>query len=367
MRLQPRSNVRNLPPYPLGESQVSGVDRVINLASNENAVQPSEAVLAACRDALLSVNRYPEASAAELRQALARHHGLDRDRIVCANGSSELISLLCHAYLSPGEEALVARYGYLYFATATRIAGAIPVPVRSDGQAFCIESALAAVTPRTKIMFLDNPNNPTGRLLDQESVRALRKGLREDVLLVLDSAYAEYVTDTNYNAGADLVESHDNVVMLRTFSKIYGLAGLRVGWAYAPLDIADLLHRVRQPNNLGAPAIAGAIAALDERERVKDIRETNAHLRLSMTEAMQALGFEVAPSQTNFLLATIPPDQGINAIELYERLKQQGIIVRPMSAYGLPESLRITIGTEPEMSEFQSSIMAEWPQGTCGR
>jgi histidinol-phosphate aminotransferase len=350
MPLRVRPSLNGLAPYPLGEGGAPGVPRAINLASNENAVRPSEAVLEACRARLGDANRYPEASAAHLRAALGRTFGLAPERIVCANGSSELVSLLAHAYTSPGDEVLMGRHAYLFFETATRVAGATPVRARGRGWALDVETLLNAVTPRTRIVFLDNPNNPTGTHLGRDAVRALRRSLREDILLVLDGAYAEYVTDPDYDAGAPLVEAGGNCVMLRTFSKIYGLAGLRVGWAYTPQGVADVLNRVRQPNSLTNPSLAAAEAALDESERVERLRTGNARLRDSVSGELTSLGLEAVPSQGNFVLIRFPDSPGLEAAGVHDALKRNGVILRPMHPYGLPDCLRMTIGTEEETS-----------------
>lgn len=360
MPLMLRPSLAGLRSYPLGESQVPGVSRVINLASNENAVPPSAKVLGAARAALAEANRYPETSAAVLREKLARTHGLRADRIVCANGSSEMISLLAHSYTSPGDEVLIGHTGYLFFATAARVAGATPVRAKGRGLGFSVDAALAAVTPRTRILFVDNPNNPTGTHLDGGEICRLRRALRENILLVLDAAYAEYVTDPAYDAGAALVDGSDNCVMLRTFSKIYGLAGLRVGWAYAPADVADTLNRVRQPNSLAGVSIAAADAALDEPERLLQLRSENARLRDEFSSALSAMGLEVRPSQGNFVLVRFPDDDKPAALDVFEGLKRMGVIIRPMHPYGLPDCLRVTIGSAEEMAAATEAVRAVW-------
>lgn len=347
-----RPNVAALAPYPLGVASPRDGERLINLAWNENAVGPSEAVVAACRAAASELNRYPDPSATALRQALARIHGLKAEQILCANGSSEIISLLAQAYAGPGDEVLVPRHGYLYFTTASRIAGATVVPVAMAGLAFSVKAALDAVTPRTRILFLDNPNNPTGGHLTAEALKELRQGLRDDVLLVLDAAYAEYVTDPAYEAGAGLAAAGGNCVMLRTFSKVHGLAGLRVGWAYGPAAVIEQLHRVRQPNNLIGISIAGALAALGEPARAAAICAENARLREAFRRDLAALGIESCPSQGNFVLACFGP----KASAVFETLERQGIAVRPMTPYGLPVHLRITIGAASEMAAVTAAL-----------
>ena len=357
MPIDAKPNIATLAPYALAAEAPPGSARVINLAANEFAESPSPAVLEACRAALASENRYPEASARALRQAIAVAHSLKADQIVCANGSSELIGLLATAYSGPGDEVLVARHGYLYFGTVARIAGASVTRADSAALTFDPDAFLAAVTPRTRILFLDNPGNPTCALANAAALRYLREKLPEEVLLVLDSAYGEYVTDPAYSTGTDLVEATDNTVMLRTFSKIYGLAGLRVGWAYAPPAIADVLHRIRQPNNLTGVSIAGALAAMGEQALVLKRREANVALRDSFAKTLQSeFGFTVQPSQTNFLLCKPPLDAPMNAIEIAEALNQRSILIRDMAPYGLSDHLRITVGEAEEMEVLKTEM-----------
>ena len=208
----------------------------------------------------------------------------------------------------PGDEVLIGRFGYLFFEAAAKVAGAAPVRVRSRGAAFDPDAALEAITPRTRILFLDNPNNPTGSHLKAGALRELRCRLRDDILLVIDAAYAEYVTDPDFEAGAALVEETDNCVMLRTFRRIHGLAGFRVGWAYAPREVADVLHRVRQPNSLAGPSLAAAEAALGKPERLTPVSAENARLRDWFSQALGDLGLEVHPSQGNFVMVGIGHD-----------------------------------------------------------
>ena len=357
MPIEPKAHIAALAPYPLADEAPADSGRVINLAANELAEQPSSAVLAACRAALTQENRYPEASARALRQAIAETHALTADQIVCANGSSELIGLLASAYAGTGDEVLVPRRGYLYFGTAARIAGATVTQAPSNSLTFDPEALLSAVTERTRILFLDNPGNPTCALATLEQLKALRAALPDRVLLVLDAAYGEYVTDPAYSAGAELVEETGNTLMLRTFSKIYGLAGLRVGWAYAPPAIADVLHRIRQPNNLTGVAIAGALAAVREQDLVQRRRKENAELRTSLAKTLQSdFGFTVEPSHTNFLLCAPPPNAPLNAVETARALNRKGILIRDMVPYDLPGHLRITLGTESEITALTEEL-----------
>jgi len=354
---RPRPGIADLGIYPVGESTVEGVARVGNLASNENAVAPSAAVVAACRDAAAQTNRYPDVDYLHLRERIATTHGLEPARIVCTNGSSELITMLAAAYSGEGDEILMGLYGYLFFTTPACIAGAQPVRAPSPNLRFDIDAALAAVTPRTRILFLDNPNNPTGSCLSSQEVARLRAGLREDILLVLDGAYAEYVGNEGYEPGGRLVEAGDNTVMLRTFSKIHGLAGMRLGWGYAPPAVASVINRVRQPNNVSHIAQAAGIAALADRERVARLKAENARLRDGLRRDAASLGLETIASEANFVLVRFP-DPARDAAAAYDYLKGRGIIARPMGAYGLDDCLRVTIGSAADMADAVAGLKA---------
>ncbi len=354
--------------YPTGQSWVPGVSRIINLEANELAVPPSAAVLAAYGAAGGKLNRYGDGTAAALRAALGAHHNLDPERIVCTNGSAALIQLLASSYSGPGDEVVMDRYAYLYFETAARIAGA--TPVRADDEGFGgdlapdLERLLGAVTARTRLVFLDNPNNPTGGFFNSQQLAELRRRLRDDILLVIDAAYAEYVTDPGYEPGAVLVEAGGNSVMLRTFSKIYGLAGARLGWAFCPPEVAGVLNRVRLPSNASVPAQAAGLAALAEQDRVASIKAGTARLRDAFAARLTELGLAPAPSQGNFVLARFPPER--SATDAYDALKAHGIMARPMAGYGLADCLRFTIGTEDEMAEAARAL-ADFMTGSSSR
>lgn len=360
---RPVPKIETLPPLPIGESGAPGVDRVIGLANNEISERPSPAVLKACAAATVDANRYPDVGLASLRAKIAAAHGdLDADRIVCGIGSSELIGLLAQAYCGPGDETVIGRQGYLFFAIATKAAGAMPVHVGADSlgnrPGFDIDAALEAVTPATRIVFLDNPSNPLGSIIAADRLRAFRKALREDILLVLDAAYADYVTDPGFEAGEALVEAGDNTVTLRTFSKIYGLAGLRVGWGYFPKPIADIMRRIQRPGNITQAAVAGAEAALGEPDVIDARRTRNAEIRDGFAAKLARIpGLSVLPSHTNFVFVTVDPAT-VGAAGLFEGAKAQGVFLRPMDPYGQPNSLRISIGTAQEM-EIAADVIAD--------
>ncbi len=345
----PRPGIMEINPYVGGESTVPGVTRVIKLASNEGALGPSPKAVAAYRQAAADIHRYPDGGCAELRHALADHYGLDAGCMVCGAGSDELISLLCRAYAGPGDEVLYSQHGFLMYPIAARTVGATPVAAAETDLATDVDALLDAVTDRTRILFLANPNNPTGTYLPASELNRLRNGLPERIPLVIDAAYAEFVTRNDYSPGAHMVEAGDNVVMTRTFSKIHALGGVRLGWAYCPAAVADVLNRVRNPFNVSAPAQAAGLAALADVAFTERSRAHNERWLSWFTGRLRELGLTVPPSLGNFVLARFPTEPGGDAEAADAFLKSRGIITRRVAAYGLADSLRITIGLDDEM------------------
>ena len=346
---QPHPGIMEIAPYVGGESAVEGQERIIKLSSNEGAFGPSAKATEACRDVAASLHRYPDGGALVLRQAIGERHGLDPARIVCGAGSDELIALLCNAYTEPGDQVLHSRHGFLMYAISAKAAGAEPVTAEESNLTADVDALLGQVTERTRILFLANPNNPTGTYLAADEVRRLRRDLRDDVLLVIDAAYAEYVERDDYADGADLVDAGDNVVMTRTFSKIHGLGGLRLGWAYCPAPVVDVLNRVRGPFNVSAAAIAAGVAAIGDQEFTAKVRAHNDTWLAWTRDELRKLGLSVPDGVGNFLLTCFPDQPGRDAAAADAFLKQRGIIVRRVEGYGLPQCLRITIGLEDEM------------------
>ena len=345
---QPQPGILEISPYIPGESEAPGVAKPIKLSSNETPLGPSPKAIAAYLAEAENLALYPDGGATKLRKAIASHYGLNPDRIVCGCGSDELINLIAHAYIGPGDEAVYSSHGFLMYKISTLSSGGRPVPVAERNYHADVDAMLAHVTEKTKVVFLANPNNPTGTYLPHDEVRRLHKGLPEHTLLVLDAAYSEYVRRNDYEAGLELVATTENTVMTRTFSKIYGLAALRLGWAYCPAAVADVLNRVRGPFNVTAPAIAAGVAALEDKAHV-DVAVAHNNTWLPWVSAeVEKLGIKVTPSIGNFVLMHFPTQRGRDAVSADEFLKARGIILRRVAAYGLPNCLRMTIGTEDD-------------------
>ena len=353
---RPKPGILDIAPYVPGESTVPGGLKPIKLSSNETPLGPSAKAIAAYQALATELERYPDGAATALRKAIGGMFGLNPDRLICGSGSDELLNLLAHAYLGAGDEAVFTEHGFLVYRIVTLGNGAKPVVVKTKRYAADIDAMLAAVTPRTKIVFLDNPNNPTGTYVPFSEVRRLHAGLRPDTLLVLDSAYAEYVRRNDYEAGIELVATSKNVVMTRTFSKIYGLAALRLGWAYCPPEVADVLNRIRGPFNITAPSIAAGIAAIEDTAHVEASLAHNDKWLPWTTAEIEKLGLEVTPSVGNFILIHFPAAAGKDAIAADAFLKTKGIILRRVAGYGLPNALRMTIGTESDNHAVVSAL-----------
>jgi histidinol-phosphate aminotransferase len=354
LRLKP--GIGDISPYVGGESGIAGVDRIIKLSSNESALGPSPKATAAMEAALADTFRYPDGGCTDLRAALGNEHGLDPAQIVCGAGSDEIFSFLSRAYAEAGDEVLYNEHGFLMFPIVTRLVDATPVKVAEKDLCADVDAFLAAVTDKTKILFLANPNNPTGSYLPLSELQRLRAGLPDHVLLVLDGAYAEFVTADDYSPGVELVDAGDNVVMTRTFSKIYGLGGVRLGWSYCPPEVADVLNRIRNPFNVSAIAQAAGLAALKDTTFIAKALADNETLRAWATEKLTAIGLTVPPSVANFVLVRFPYEEGKNAEAADAFLKSKGIIVRRMGGYGLPNSLRISIGVQDEMTALVDAL-----------
>ncbi len=352
---QPRPGILDIEPYVGGKAKAAGANRAIRLASNENPLGPSPAAIEAYQAAADTLYRYPDGGSLALREAIGEVEGLDPSRLICGAGSDELLQLLVRGYAGPGDEVLYSQHGFLVYPLAAMAAGATPVTAPETDLRADVDALLAAVTERTRIVFLANPNNPTGSYLDKASVKRLQAGLPEDVLLVLDAAYAEYVEAADYEAGAELVASTNNTVMTRTFSKIYGLAAVRLGWAYGPDSVIDVLNRIRGPFNVTATAQAVGVAAIQDRQYVAKSVAHNNKLLAAFRSQVLALGLEAPPSVGNFQLVRFPnPEKSASAAEAW--LAGEGILARGMASYGLADCLRITIGLEEDMAAVVESL-----------
>ena len=345
-RPQPRPGVLTIAPYVPGKSSASGVAKVFKLSSNETPLGPSADAIAAYRMAGEHLEDYPDGSASGLRDAIGAAFGLDPDRIVCGAGSDDLLNLLARAFLKDGDEAIYTTHGFLVYPIATMGTGAKAIAAAEKDLTANVDAILNAVTPKTKMVFLANPNNPTGTYVPFDEVKRLQKGLRGDVLLVLDAAYAEYVQRNDYESGIELVATTDNVVMTRTFSKIYGLASLRLGWMYGPAHVVDAVNRIRGPFNVNGPAIGAGIAAIRDTAHVDRARAHNARWLSWLMDEIGKLGFPVTPSAANFVLIHFPKTQGRTAQDADAFLTRRGLILRQVGVYKLPNALRMSVGTE---------------------
>lgn len=342
----PKPGILDIAPYVGGRAAAPGVARVFKLSSNESPLGSSPAAVEAFQSTARHLETYPEGSAKSLREAIAEVHGLNPDRIVCGNGSDELLTMLAGAYLRPGDEVLYSQHAFVVYRILTLSNSAIPIPVPEKNLRTDVDAMLAAVTPRTRMIYLANPNNPTGSYLTGEEIRRLHAGLPPTTMLVIDAAYAEYVRRNDFESGIEMVSQFENVVMTRTFSKIYGLAGLRVGWAFCPAHVVDVLHRVRGPFNVSVPALAAAAAAVRDRRHVEAALLHNDHWREWLIEHIRKLGLRADDSVGNFILIHFPSEGPHTAKKADAFLTARGLILRAVANYDLPDCLRLTVGTE---------------------
>jgi histidinol-phosphate aminotransferase len=340
----PRPGVLAIEAYVPGKSKAAPGVKVHKLSSNETPLGPSPRAIEAVRASAGTLALYPDGTAGALREAIAGKYGLDPARILCGAGSDELLALLTSAYIGPGDEGVFTQHGFLVYRIAILAAGGTPVVAPERDLTADVDAILAAVTERTKIVFLANPNNPTGTYIPFDEVKRLHAGLPPHVLLVLDAAYAEYVRRNDYASGLELVATSDNVVMTRTFSKIHGLAALRLGWMVGPAHVIDAVNRIRGPFNVNAPAIAAGIAAIGDDAHLSAALAHNDEWLPALTREIEALGLEVTPSVGNFLLIHFPRETGRTAADADAFLSGRGLVLRRVDAYGLPDALRLTIG-----------------------
>ena len=343
----PRPEILTIHPYVAGESELPGANRTVKLSSNEGAFGVPPSARTAIIQAAEETYRYPDGGADRLREAIGRRWGLNPDRIVCGAGSDDLIYQFCLSYGGPGRDIIMSAHGFAIYHIAGTYAGSRVIKVPERNLTADLDAMLAAVSPATRLIFLANPNNPTGSMVPPADVARFRAALPPEVLLVLDAAYAEYVTHPDYDPGIRLVDATDNTVMTRTFSKIFGLGGMRIGWCYAPPAVVNVLNRVRGPFNVSVAAQAAAIAALAEPGWVEKGRAHNAEYRPKLAAGIQAAGLKVWPSEGNFVLVDLETTETANAADAF--LRTSGIIVRKVGGYGLPHCLRVTVGTAEEV------------------
>lgn len=356
MTLQPRPGILDIKPYKPGAADAPGIANPVKLSSNENPMGCSPPARTAFEAASKNLNLYPDGGATRLRQALGKANNLDPDRIVCGTGSDELLQLLGRAYLAPGDKVVQSQYGFLVYRLVAMQSGAELISAPEQNYTTDVDAVLEAAGEDARIVFIANPNNPTGTYISHAEIRRLREGLPDNTLLVVDEAYAEYVDVPDYDTAFDLAREYDNVVVTRTFSKIHGLAALRLGWAYADASIIDVLNRVRGPFNVNLPAIEAGIAAINDTDFQTRSANHNRQGLAYMHQQLGGLGLDVTPSVGNFVLVHFPETDGKTATEADAFLTGRGLIVRPVAPYGLPNSLRITIGLDGDNRKIVEAL-----------
>ncbi len=340
--IKPQPGIMDIALYQGGASHVDGVSNVLKLSSNENPLGPSDAAKEAFSRAVHDLHLYPSTDHASLRLAISGVWGVDADRVIIGVGSDEIIHFLCQAYAGPGDEVIHTEHGFAMYRISTLAHGATPVEVPERDRVVDVDAILAACTDRTKLVFFSNPGNPTATMVSEAEIARLADNLPPQTLLVLDGAYAEYVD--GFDAGKAVIDARQNVFMTRTFSKIYGLGGLRVGWGYGPNEIVDVLNRVRGPFNMSNAALAAAEAAVRDTDYTSKCRTENARWRDWIASALAEIGVPSDTSTANFILARFANEK--EAVACNEFLLSKGIIVRHPKGYGFPHCLRITVGDE---------------------
>lgn len=350
--IRPQPGIMDIALYVGGKAQIAGLTNVVKLSSNENPFGPSDRAREAFQRSVHQLHRYPSTDHASLRQAIADVHGLDRDRVICGVGSDEILTLLAQAYAGPGNEVVFTEHGFLLYRVNALAVGATPVEVPERERTTDVDAILNACNRRTRLVYLANPNNPTGTMISAAEVARLADGLPPAAILVLDGAYAEYIE--GFDGGLALVEARSNVVMTRTLSKIYGLGGLRIGWGYGPAGIIDVLNRIRGPFNLSNTQLETAEAAVRDQAYVAQCRADNARMRQWLAEALAELGIPSDVSMANFILARFASVEEAEACDLF--LQGQGLLVRRVASYNLPHCLRITVGDESSCRRVAHAI-----------
>ncbi len=347
--LTPRPGLQEIDYYMVGISKLPGFERVIKLSSNESPLGASPAAIAAGAEAMQGVHRYPEVDVELLQEALAAHFGLDPARITFGPGSDELLTRLVQTYAGPGDEVIHSQHAYMQFPIYATTAGARPVAAPDEDFRHSVDAILGCVGERTRVVIVANPDNPSGTYLSGAEVRRLRQGLPAGVLLIVDAAYEEFAVAADHESATRLVHERGDVVVTRTFSKVFGLAGLRLGWCYGPHETIDLLERIGPSFPVNVPARAAGRAALADRAHTEAVLAHNARWIGRLTDDLAGLGLKVYPSQTNFVLVRFPPDGGRSALEADRFLQGRGIIARRFAVADFEDKLRFTVGRDDEM------------------
>ena len=343
----PKPGILDIAPYVGGKSSIAGVAEPMKLSSNENALGAGEKAREAYTAALKNIHIYPDGRATKLRNAVAEHHGLEPERLIFGNGSDEVFALLNQTYLTAGDNIVCGQYGFLAYQISAKACEANVKQAPEPDYRCDVDALLAEVDDRTRIVYVSSPSNPTGSYNTAEEIRRLHAALPAHIILVVDEAYAEFVSEPDWETAFGLARDAANIVVTRTFSKIHGLGGLRIGFGYAPLAIAEAIDRIRLPFNVSVPGLEAATAALADTAHQDASRELVQAWRPRMTQAIKGFGFDVLPSVGNFILVMFP-NEGLTAPAANAYLEAKGIIVRGVGGYGLPNALRITIGTEDQ-------------------
>ncbi|MAL10147.1 MAG: histidinol-phosphate transaminase [Maricaulis sp.] len=356
MPVTPRPGILDIRPYKPGAADAPGITNPVKLSSNENPMGCSPDAKAAFERASEKLNLYPDGSARRLREAIAEVEGLEADRIVCGCGSDELLQLLGRAYLEPGDKVVQSEYGFLVYRLVAMTSGAQLISAPETDYRADVDALLEAAGEDARIVFVANPNNPTGTYLTGDEIRRLRDGLPKDCLLVVDEAYAEYVDLPDYETALPMARDRDDTIVTRTFSKIHGMAALRLGWAYADRSIIDVLNRVRGPFNVNLPAIEAGVAAIRDTEFRDRSAQHNREQVALLTQQLRGIGLDVTPSAGNFVLVHFQETAGKTAADADRFLTERGLIVRPLVPYNLPNALRVTAGLADDNRKIVAAL-----------
>lgn len=352
-----KPSLQTLSPYQPGKptedlARELGLSSIVKLASNENPLGCSDAVKSVLANTDFEYARYPDSNGFTLKEALATLHSIAPDKIVLGHGSNEILELIARAYAGPGDEIIFSEYAFAVYPIATQAVGATPVEVPAKEWGYDLEAILASVTLQTKIIYIANPNNPTGTYLSANDLQAFLEKVREDILVVVDEAYHEYVEAEDYQSMAPLLGSHDNLIVTRTFSKAYGLASLRLGYSLSHPQIADILNRIRAPFNVNSIALAAGVVALEDQDFVRASVQLNNEGLKNLCLGCTELGLDFIPSVGNFICVDFAKDAG----PIYQALLHEGVITRPVANYKMPNHLRVTVGTEQENLTFMNAL-----------